>query len=187
MSQDKPALFIDGGVVMNENVARAAEWRRLVAEFFQPLMGGDASTWEEANRITFARLESYLVHGPQGEQEFVQWYDTYRLRWLRGMAEFAGVACPLDDAACLELAIKAGDYITQRVESAFPGAADAIRVPHSAGFKLFTASEEHWRELDGYTRAMGVRECFRASYGSDLINQGKYSVDYYPRLFGHAA
>ena len=54
------------------------------------------------------------------------------------------------------------------------------------GFRLFTASGEHSRELDGYLTGMGVRQLFATLYGSDLIETGKYSAAYYRRLFDHA-
>jgi putative hydrolase of the HAD superfamily len=51
------------------------------------------------------------------------------------------------------------------------------------GFKLFTASNEDSRELNGYLRGMGVRQYFDTLYGSDLVNRGKYSAEYYRRVF----
>jgi HAD superfamily hydrolase (TIGR01509 family) len=86
----------------------------------------------------------------------------------------------------LKLAYEATAYITERVRSAYPNAAKAIQSLHSMGFRLFTASNEHSRELDGYLTGMGIRQHFDTLYGSDLVNQGKYSVEYYRRVFNHA-
>jgi FMN phosphatase YigB (HAD superfamily) len=54
------------------------------------------------------------------------------------------------------------------------------------GFRIFTASGEHSRELDGYLRGMGIRQHFDVLYGPDLVNEGKYSAEYYRLVFEHA-
>jgi FMN phosphatase YigB (HAD superfamily) len=175
-------IFIDDGGVMNENARRGAEWRRLVGEFFHPLLGGEKSRWADANRQVFGRLEPMLIDGP-GDREYLVWFRDYQVSWLKGMAEFVGVECPTEEESCLLLAREASDFITQRVRSEFPGAPTAIRELTRLGFTLHTASGENSWELDGYLRGMGIRECFGMLFGSDLINKGKYSVDYYGRLF----
>ncbi len=179
------ALFIDDGGVMNNNALRGPEWRRLVAEFFPPILGGDRISWVEANRVVFGGLEQMLIDGPQG-RDYAEWLDAYLLRWLRDMAAHAGADSPVDDAECIRLAWQASDYITPRVRSSYAGTADAIRALHGMGFTLFTASGEHSRELQGYLTGMGVREYFTCLYGADLIRTGKYSVEYYQRVFEHA-
>ena len=44
-------VFLDDGGVMNDNSQRGFQWRRLVGEFFVPLLGGTSEAWVEANRI----------------------------------------------------------------------------------------------------------------------------------------
>jgi hypothetical protein len=84
-------LFIDDGGVMNDNAKRAPEWRRLVAEFFVPILGGNREMWEEANRVVIDNLlQQVLTPGPGG-QDCVAWYDAYQVRWLREMAPLSGL------------------------------------------------------------------------------------------------
>ena len=179
-------LFIDDGGVLNGNALRGPEWRRLVAEFFVPILGGSPAMWEEANLVVIEKLmQEVLTLGPEGK-DYMAWWDAYQVRWLKEMAAAVGVATPLDDARCLKLAYESTAYITERVRSAYPGAAKAIRVLRGMGFRLFTASGEHSRELDEYLRGMGIREHFDIVYGPDLVSQGKYSIDYYQRVFAHS-
>lgn len=179
------ALFIDDGGVMNDNALRAPEWQRLVGEYFTPRLGGDITIWNEANRVVFARLEQILHVGP-GEQDYITWFEDYQLRWLRDMVGFVGVTVPGNDAQCLELVWQASDYITQRVRSGYHGVVDAVRRLKRNGFTLFTSSGEHSRELEGYLKGMGIRDYFNTLYGSDIINQGKYSIEFYRRVFDHS-
>ena len=179
------SIFIDDGGVMNDNTFRTPEWRRLVGEYFAPRLGGDKSAWSEANRVVFERILPMLEVGHQA-QDYVPWYDSYQVIWLREMAAYVGVPAPADDDDCLEMVWLASDYITQRVRSAYPSAAEAIKILHKKGFKLYTASGQHSRELEGYMKGMGIRQFFETLYGSDLINHGKYSIEYYRRMFEHA-
>ena len=178
-------LFLDDGGVMNDDTQRAPEWQRLVAEFFAPLLGGDLTSWVDANAVVFECLLPMLEAGPKG-QEYDEWFDSTQLLWLRRMAAHVGVAVPADDAQCIRLAWQASDYVTLRVRASYPGAVEAIRMLHSMGFTLFTASGGHSRELHGYLSGMGVRECFDRLYGADLIKVGKNSAEYYHRLFKHS-
>jgi HAD superfamily hydrolase (TIGR01509 family) len=179
------ALFIDDGGVMNNNMVRATNYQSLVGEFFAPVLGGAQSTWSVANRTVFSSLIPMLEVGPQ-EQNFKEWFDQYLLKWLQGMAACAGVPTPEDDEQCIRLAREALWYITHHTRSAYPGAAEAVRKLYNGGFKLFTSSGETALELEGYTNAMGIRDCFEKLYGADIINQGKYSVEYYRMMFAHA-
>jgi FMN phosphatase YigB (HAD superfamily) len=179
------SIFIDDGGVMNDNTLRAPEWRRLVGEYFSPRLGGDKHAWSEANRVVFERILPVLEVGHQA-QDYVPWYDSYQVIWLREMAAYVGVRAPLDDDECLKMVWDSVDYITQHVHSAFPGATESIKLLHAAGFTLFTSSGEHSRELDGHLKCMGVRDYFKILYGSDLINCGKYSIEFFKRIFKHS-
>jgi len=180
------SIFIDDGDVMNDNTFRTPEWRRLVGEYFAPRLGGSADAWREANRVVFEQwMLPLLEEGPQGK-DWISWYNARQIQWLREMASRVGVAEPINDVECLELVWQASDYITQRVKSAFPGVIEAIKLLHTNGFKLFTSSGEHSRQLDGHLKCMGVRDCFKVLYGSDIINYGKYSEEFYMRVFEHS-
>ena len=101
-------------VVMNDNARRGPEWRRLVAEFFVPRLGGDRTAWETANRDVFEDLFKNFVDPGPGDMDYVSWIEEYQKRWLRGMAEAAGVQFSSDDAYCLKLSYEATDYVTRR-------------------------------------------------------------------------
>jgi len=178
-------LFIDDGGVINNNELRAPEWQRLVAEFFVPLLGGDPTSWVDANRVVIKPLMLMFLEGPKG-QDYDTWFDSYQLLWLREMAAHVGVTVPEDDSQCIKLAWQASGYITSRVPAGYPDAAEAIQELHSMGFTLYTASNEHSRQLEGYLSAMGVGEYFNRLYGADIIKTGKYSEEYYRRLFNHS-
>jgi HAD superfamily hydrolase (TIGR01509 family) len=178
-------IFIDDGGVMNNNTLRGPEWRRLVGEYFAPRLGGSTEAWSVANRVVFTHLESMLIAGP-GQQDYVSWFDGYQIRWLKEMAAQVGVKVPKDDGECLEMVWDSVDYITHHVHSAFPGATESVKLLHAAGFTLFTSSGEHSRQLDGHLKCMGIRDCFKTLYGSDLVNCGKYSIVFYKRIFKHS-
>ncbi len=185
MKAEIDAIFIDDGGVMNDNVPRGAEWRRLVGEFFSGELGGEKEAWSEANRIVIADLWPMIVAGPE-DREYEDWLREYQVKWLRGMAQVAGRPAPREDGECIRLAWQASEYVTPRVRSAFPGAAEAVRTLDRMGFALFTASGEHSRELEGYMTGMGIREGFSILYGPDIVSQGKYTPEYYRRLFKHS-
>jgi HAD superfamily hydrolase (TIGR01509 family) len=184
---DIDALFIDDGDVLNDNAIRGPQFRRLVAEFFAPRLGGGRIAWEEANRSvadTFL-FQQVFASGSEAE-DYASWWGGYQVQWLRRMAAIVGAYLPDRDTECLRLACEAIDYITPRIMSEYPGAAEAVSDLHRMGFSLFTASGEHSRELDGYLRGMGIRQHFEVLYGPDLVNAAKYSVEYYRRIFVHA-
>jgi hypothetical protein len=52
----RPALFIDDGGVMNENVRRGRQWERLVGQYFSPRLGGAPEAWAAANANVVNRL-----------------------------------------------------------------------------------------------------------------------------------
>jgi beta-phosphoglucomutase-like phosphatase (HAD superfamily) len=107
------------------------------------------------------------------------------IEWTAGMCALVGVPTP-PDAECLTLAEEAAMYITPRVNSAFPGAVEAIRRLHADGYELHTASGEPTAELHGYLTGMGVRGLFGSLYGPDLINTLKAGPAYYERIFADA-
>ena len=177
-----PAIFLDDVGVISDPAVRAHEWPRFVAEFFAPLLGGPPERWSEANPIVYRSLEPTLVVGP-GESDYITWFRDRHITWLRGMAAYVGVSAPIEDDACALLARKATEYITERVRAEYHGVNAAVTRLHGLGFTLFTASGQNSWELEGYLKGMGIRQCFRSLFGADLINQGKYSPEYFRRVF----
>lgn len=184
----RPVLFLDDGGVMNDNQLRGPQWQRLVAAFFAPRLGGAPEAWAEANRIVMSRILE-----PAAWQARLQLTNDYRsfdyqyqIDWLNWMCELVNVPIP-DDEQCYQLGIEATAAIIPRVRSAFPGAADAIRILHERGYTLYTASGEPSYDLEGHLEGMGVRDCFQPRlYGPDLVDTFKAGPDYYERIFADA-
>lgn len=183
-----PVIFLDDGGVMNDNALRAPRWRRLVAEFLAPRLGGEPTAWERANHVVAPRVWNNYLEAMRRDPDLdaAEYRRTEQLQWIRGMCDEAGVRAPSDRGACIELAAETSAYVTRRVRAAFPGAIEAIRTLHSAGFSLYTASGENSADLAGYLEGMGVRECFGTLYGPDLVQSCKASPSYYARVFAHA-
>lgn len=179
------AVFIDDGDVMSDNTLREKQWRRLIGEFFVPRLGGDYTSWAEANRAVFTDLWEMVSAGP-GDEPFKQWWDRYQAQWMRGMADRVGVSAPEPDAECTVLAREVSEFVTKNVRSAYPGAIDAIKTMSDRGLQLFTASNEVSWELNGYLTGMGVRNRFISLYGPDLVDADKHSDHYYSRIFEDA-
>jgi phosphoglycolate phosphatase-like HAD superfamily hydrolase len=168
--------------VLNDNHARAPQWRRFLGEYFVPRLGGTAEAWASANVGAFARSwERYLARaaaaGDTGGVD--RWTREERARWLTDMCEQVGVAAP-DDAE--SSAIAAGRWVSERVRSDLPGAVDAVRTLAGKGLVLHTASGGLSWELDPYLRGMGVREHFDRLYGPDLVDRYKNGPHYHAAI-----
>lgn len=177
-------IFLDDGGVMSDNSLRGLQWRRLVSEFFTPLLGGTSVAWSEANRIVADRLLEpdawqARIHSAADYESFDR---AYQIDWLVGMCELVGVSTPSEEESFL-LARRAVAYITRRVHAAFPGVIETIQMLHNQGYTLHTASGECSSDLTGYLHAMGVHHCFGRLYGPDLIDTFKEGPEYYERIF----
>ncbi|MBE3561838.1 MAG: HAD-IA family hydrolase, partial [Ktedonobacteraceae bacterium] len=177
-------IFLDDGGVMNDNNQRAIQWRRLVGEFFTPLLGSTPEKWARANAIVAERLfeSSAWQARLQAASCYSDFDRTYQIDWLTGMCEIAGVPSPPDEE-CFQLAREASAYITRRVRAAFPGAVETIRLLHNQGYMLHTASGGSSPDLARFLEGMGVRHCFDRLYGPDLIDTFKDGPAYYERIF----
>lgn len=184
----KPVLLLDDGGVMNDTRLRGPQYQHLAGDFFASRLGGESSAWTEANRICIASIfepESWRRRVQIAVQDYASFERAYWHDWVSGMCRLVGVAAP-PEAACIELACQAETSITSRVQSAFPGAIEAIGELHSQGYTLHTASGASSLSLHGYLQAMGVREYFGRLYGSDLLQMLKVTPTYYERLFADA-
>jgi HAD superfamily hydrolase (TIGR01509 family) len=180
-------IFLDDGGVMNDNELRGMQWRRMVGEYFIPLLGGTSEAWSEANYMVSTRMfeaDRWSLR-LQAAADFASFDRAYQIDWLQGMCEIVGVACPPEEE-CIELGRRAAAAIISRVRAAFPGAVDATRTLHSQGYTLHTASGEPSSDLAGYLDGMEVRHCFGTLYGPDLIDTFKQGPEYYERIFAHA-
>src|SRR5205814_5721073 len=112
--------------------------------------------------------------------------DEYNDRWLCEMAQEVGVAVAPVRPERLRLVDDATAFITRNTRAHYPGAVDAIRALHQAGYVLHTASGEHSLELEGYLVGMEVRECFGTLYGPDLVETSKTGPRYHEQIIAHA-
>ena len=179
---DIRVVFVDDGGVLNDNHARAPQWRRLLGEYFVPRLGGTHEAWSTANVGAFERSWArFLSHiASAGESGGVDgWTRDERARWLVDMCEQVGVAAPDDPESS---AIAATGWVSERVRSAIPGAADAVRALAARGIVLHTASGGLSWELDPYLRAMGIREHFDRLYGPDLVDRYKNGRHYHAAI-----
>ncbi|HEY1353864.1 MAG TPA: HAD-IA family hydrolase [Ktedonobacteraceae bacterium] len=180
----RPAIFLDDGAVMNDNRLRGPQWQQRVGEFFSPRLGGSPTAWAQANRVVAAQFAepAHWQARVQAAPDYASFERTYQIDWLGDMCRFVGIAPP-SAHACIELAVQAEAYITQRVQAAFPGAIEAIRALHTRGYTLHTASGEPSAHLQGYLAGMGIRACFGRLYGPDLLTTLKETPEFYERLF----
>lgn len=179
----RPVIFLDDGGVLNDNTARAPQWQRLVGEYFAPRLGGDPAAWAQANRLVMDDLSArggweWLMRAASDQDD----YDhRYFAMWLPGMCRSVGVPEPTAEE-CVPMGRAAEDYIIPRVQSAFPGAAEAVQLLRNDGYTLHMGSGGASRLLAMYLDVMGIRECIGRLYGPDLIGAFKVSPDYYTRI-----
>jgi HAD superfamily hydrolase (TIGR01509 family) len=178
-------IFLDDGGVMNDNEIRAPQWRRLVAEFFVPRLGGEREAWAEANRVVAPTVWTIWEERLRSLGDYPTFDRGYQIDWLGGMCDLVGVPRPPDDEA-LSLSHAASRWVCERVRSTFPGVVESIRELRTRGYPLNTASGESSLDLSSYLEGMGVRDHFERLYGPDLINTFKSSPAYYERLLADA-
>ncbi len=177
-------IFFDDGGVMNDNRLRGIQWQKMIGEYFFPKYGGEPHKWAEANFEfikEFTEEHNELIEESH-EIEYNSYYDNFINSWISGMFDYVGVSLPAKDQY-KRIYFEVIEWITPNVKSSFFGVSDAIKILHSQGFKIYTASAEHSSELKGYLRGMRVQEYFTNFYGPDLINTHKTSKLFYERIF----
>ncbi len=179
------ALFLDDGGVLNDNRLRANEWLRLIAQFMPPRMGATAEQWMSANREVFPRVWASLQTRIPNFSSHRTFQRTYAIEWMNGMCAAVGVtSLPDDDAISLHTELSM--FVGERAMSAIPGAAEAVRALHRAGYTLFMASGTPSWELQAILSKMEINDLFSRPYGPDLIDHVKHGVGFYQRLFEDA-
>jgi HAD superfamily hydrolase (TIGR01509 family) len=157
-----------------------AQWRRHVGEYLAPRLGGTPEAWAEANTWAAERLWA-RYRDPGGTPN--ETHGRLRRLWLREMCERVGVATPKDAASLVE---PIHEYVCERVAAAYPGAVDAVRTLHARGATLYTATGQPSYEIAGYLRALGIRDLFTKTYGTDLVDRWKNNSAYYARVLADA-
>jgi len=175
-------VFLDLGGVIIDKDQQITKWQGFVGECFVRLLGGTQEAWTLAHRLVTNRLEKWEGAHGQTSADFVSFYRSYQLQWVRGMCELLGIRIPAEEES-LALAYRAIASITHRIQVGLPGAVEAIRILHHQGYPLRLASGACSLELAGYLDGLGVRHCFGRLYGADLINTFKEGPAYYRRLF----
>jgi phosphoglycolate phosphatase-like HAD superfamily hydrolase len=180
-------IFLDDGGVLNDNTVRGAQWRRLAGEYLAPRLGGIPEAWAEANASYAAGLfapgawEARL----DAAAHYADFERTYYLDWVRGMCAMTGVEPPPDDRS-VTLGREAETWIIARIQSGFPGAAEAIRTLHERGYSLYTSSGASSRAMGVYLDTMNSRPYFTRLYGPDLVDTFKAGPQFYRRIFADA-
>jgi phosphoglycolate phosphatase-like HAD superfamily hydrolase len=100
------------------------------------------------------------------------------------MCERVGVPVPriTDD-----LVWDAQRWICARVVAPFIGVPDVLRGLRARGHRLFTSTGQPSVEIAGYLEAMGVRDLFDETYGTDIVDRWKTNAGYYRKLLEHSA
>ena len=179
---DLRVVFIDDGGVLNDNEARAPQYRRLLGEYLTPRLGGTPAAWAAANVGAFERSWArYLAHVERaGDARGIEaWTRDERRLWLVDMCEQVGVEVPPDPSG---YAVEAGRWVAERVRSDIPGAIEAVRWLHGRGIVLNTASGGLSWELEPYLRGMGIRDLFDHLYGPDLVDTYKNGPHFHAAL-----
>lgn len=157
-----------------------AQWQRLVGEFFAPRLGGDPAAWGPANAWAAERLWArYRAPGGTPNETHLR----LRRLWLREMCEKVGVTAPKASDA---LVLEAHAWICERVAAPLPGAIDGVRALKARGLRLFTSTGQPSWEIAGYLRAMGIRDLFDDTYGTDIVDRWKTSAAYYAKILEHS-
>jgi FMN phosphatase YigB (HAD superfamily) len=177
-------IFIDDGDVMNDNRVRGPQWQRLVGEFFVPRLGGTMEAWAAANAAIVEPAWDRFWQRLEAGDRYADIHVDYETEWLASMCREVGVALPAG-RACTELAHAAAMFVTRSVRAAYPGVIETIR-DLGLRYELYTASNEHSAELEGYLEGMGVAKLFHGFYGGDLVDVTKHHDAFYGRMFAHA-
>jgi len=177
-------IFIDDGGVISDNNLRALQWKDLVGKFFSTRYGGSMEAWASANEYALTQLiQRYTQKVKENPQiNFKAYWKKEQVIWLINMFTMVNIDPPPNEQRA-EIARLATEWITPRVQAAYPGVIETIRLLKNDGYTLYTASGEVSWELEGYLTGMGIVDCFKNFYGPDLINTAKASILFYERMF----
>lgn len=178
-------VFVDCHGVITDGERVTAEWRRLLAEFFVPRLGGMPEAWAEANRHALARTIERLQRPGRVRTHPRDYWREDDLVWLADMCEQVGVPTPARGFAG-ELVREAVSFVTAHADASRPGAPEALRELARRGYVLYTASGDLSENLDRYLRRLGARDLFRETYGSDLVGTWKDGPEFYRAVLAHS-
>jgi beta-phosphoglucomutase-like phosphatase (HAD superfamily) len=179
-----PAIFFDDGGVLNDNKLRAPQWRKLIAEFFMPRFGGTAEQWKRASEIAFTNFMANWKekYSRRTDIDFFDAWNPENSLWLTMMLELVEIPVPQPQDV-LPLARRAEEWITPRVQAAFPGIAAVVESLWEKGYPLYTSSGSPSWHMKGTLNGMGVDNCFIDYYGPDLVQTFKEGAAFFERIF----
>jgi HAD superfamily hydrolase (TIGR01509 family) len=173
-------VFLDAAGVLLDTSVMPRQWQRLIGEFLAPRLGGDPAAWGPANAYAVERMWA-RYRDPGGTPR--ETHGRLRRLWLREMCEKVGVPPPRDVGA---LAEETSAWVAARVAAPTPGVTGTIRSLKDRGFRLFTSTGQPSLEIGGYLEAMGVRELFDETYGTDIIDRWKTNAAFYRKILEHS-
>lgn len=161
-------------------------WQERIGAFCAERLGGAPERWAEANveaeRAFFRRYWAAARAGDgRGARAFRPWADGL---WMTEMCAAVGVAAPDDPIAFADACVRfvtAGAGAAALADAASGVRALAARVP-----RLFTATSQDARQIDGYTRALGIRHLFERTYGGDLVDRFKVNAAFFTAIMADA-
>ena len=174
------AVFFDMWGVLIDGTDVSARWQALVGEFLAPRLGGEAAAWGPANAYAAERMFA-RYRDPRGTPR--ETHSRLLRLWLREMCEKVGVPVPKNAGVLAKETIA---WVTSRIDAGSPGAVEAVRTLRARGHRVFTSAGAHSAYTDGHLQAMGIRNLFDATYGSDLIDRWKTNAGFYRKILEHS-
>jgi FMN phosphatase YigB (HAD superfamily) len=174
------AIFFDMWGVLIDGTNVPTRWQELIGDFLAPRLGGEVAAWREANVYAAERMFA-RYRDPKGTPR--ETHPRLRRLWLREMCEKVGVPVPKNAGPLAEETIA---WVTSRIDERSPGAVETVRAIKTRRHRIFTSAGAHSLDTDGYLRAMGIRELFDATYGSDLIDRWKTNAGFYRKILEHS-
>jgi FMN phosphatase YigB (HAD superfamily) len=182
------ALFVDSAGVLVDISTEVLPriWQRRVGEYCAPRLGGSLEQWAGANvateRLYLQRYrEAAGADAGRGHAAFRPWADG---QWIREMCALVGVAVPPDAIGFADECVR---YVTAGASAAaFPDAVTGVRALAARVPRLFTATSQDARQIDGYLRALGIRDLFENTYGGDLVDRFKVNAAFFTAIMADA-
>lgn len=183
MTKSQYSIFFDDGGVINDNEARAPQWRQLIAEYFKPKYGKTFEEWSEANTFFLEREIKEWDEVLEKKQftDMTKFLERYNIQWVSNMFEYLNIPVPTPEE-CVKITTDANAWIIPQVNSAYEGMNELVR-KLASHFVLYTSSGGDNATLKAYYKAQGIEKYFKTLYGSDLIGVFKSHPEYFDRLF----
>lgn len=181
----KPIIFFDDGGVLNSDQLRGEQWKPLIADFMVEKFGGSHSHWMQANFKAITKITEQLIETTNSNSGYLSFTDGYAMEcklWVETMFDGSGLELP-PKSKYLDIMQEADSYVIPKIKSSYPNVIETIKLLHNEGYTLNTASGASERWLKLFLGPMGILNCFKTVYGTDIINTRKGSKHYYNKIF----